>query len=119
MTTLRWIFVLPATVVVHFLFSTVLYNLQHVVGWFGAPFIFLRVSWAAFCGLAAGVWIAPAHRRPASWILFALYSLLTVGILIQLAMADANRGRWVAGSIEAFGLLFGAWGGAKLWSYMR
>jgi hypothetical protein len=116
MTAFRWICVLPATVAVHFLFSTAFYNAQHVVGWFGAPFILLRVSWAAFLSLVAGAWIAPAHRVLMAWVLFALYALLTLGVIVQLATTGADRVPWVAGGIEAFALLFGAWGAAVFWS---
>ncbi len=114
MTTIRWLCVLPTVVVVHFLFSTIFYNLQHVAGWFGAPFISIRVSWAAFLGVAAAVYVAPAHRRPAAWVLFSLYCLLVVGILIQMAATGAERARWAAGATEAFGLLFGAWGWSQI-----
>ncbi|MCX6968139.1 MAG: hypothetical protein NTZ46_10265 [Verrucomicrobia bacterium] len=112
MKTFRWICILPVAGIVHILFSTFFYNIQHAVGWFGLSFIFIRISMSAFCGLMAGVRVAPTHRIETAWILAGLYTLLGVGIIIHLVLSDVNRVRWIAGLIEAFSLPFGAVGAA-------
>jgi hypothetical protein len=114
MSTLRWTLFIPSAAVIHFIVSTLFYNLQHVFDAFGPVFIFSRVGLATFCGFTVGRCVAP-RTRIAPHIMLGLYLLLFVAVIIQLAVTAESRVRWVAGGIEAVALLVGAVLGFRVW----
>lgn len=115
----RWLLALVVTVIIQFVVSTIIYNLQHLFGIFNIIIIFIRHFLSVFIGVNIGLLIAPKGSISKAKVFMVFYSILIIMIVINLFISKAESMRIASATIECFGIIFGVIAGTRLLKFKK
>jgi len=110
----RWILAAIVTIIVQFVLSILIYNLQHLFNLFSVAIIFMRYFMSVFIAVKIGLLIAPGNRRTKDKVFIIFYLVSILLIVINLFINHSDSVRISSATLECFGNILGMFCAIKL-----